>query len=109
MSIRSTKYNKEFTAEEEEQIFDYMAEKNTRKYNILKAAEEFQELALILTQSVTKPGRINETQITNEIGDAIIRLKVLERKFPMEPVAERISNKLNQFQRFIETGKHKNI
>ena len=109
MSIRGTKYNEKLTEEEKDHIYDYMSNENTRKYNFLKASEELQELSLILTQTYTKPGKITLDKVIEEIGDVIVRLEVLSRMFPKEAVDERINNKLNQFKRFIETGKHKNI
>ena len=109
MSIRNGKYNKDLSNEEKDTIYDHMHLNNSTKYNILKASEELLELALALTQMMSKPGKINEQEIINEMGDVKIRLEILERIFPTELIDKRINNKLNQFQRFIETGKHKNI
>jgi hypothetical protein len=103
------RYNKQLTAEECDQIYDHMAQNNTLKYNRLKAAEELQELALVLVQKVNKPEKISDQQIIDEIGDVKIRLEVLQRLFSSDEINKRINNKLNQFQRFIESEKHKNI
>lgn len=109
MSIQNPRYNKKLTVEETDHIYDHMAHNNTRKYNRLKAVEELQELALILVQKVNKPEKVNDQQIIDEIGDVKIRLEVLERIFSSDAINERINNKLNQFRRFIESEKHKNI
>jgi len=82
---------------EKQFIFNHLIEKNERDFNILKTAEELQELALALIQSVTKESIIDDSQIIEEIGDVKIRMKVLETMFDKQKIKDRINYKLNKF------------
>lgn len=86
-----------------------LAENNSRKYNLLKAAEEFTELALILIQKVNKPEKVDDIKITNEMADAEIRLSVLKNLFSVKKVKKQVLNKETKFKEFIEQGRYKNI
>jgi phosphoribosyl-ATP pyrophosphohydrolase len=69
---------------------------------MLKASEEFQELALALTQKSLKKIRIPNKAVTDEMGDAFIRLAILLKmpEFPLKEVMERIDYKLNKFKEY---------
>jgi hypothetical protein len=97
------------TKEEKDQVYQHLVEKNYHHYNLLKASEELQELALILTQKVNKKNNVPDQKIIDEIGDVKIRLKVLEKMFPKELIDERVNKKLTSFQSYIQTEKYKNI
>lgn len=87
-----------------------MAEQNYGPYNLLKAAEELQELATVLLQRINKDAnKVPNEKIIEEIGDVKIRIKVLEKLFPKELIDERVNRKLTLFQGYIDSGKHKNI
>lgn len=73
---------------------------NTDQYNILKCIEELNELSTILTQSLTKPNKIDDKDIVKEIGDVKIRLWYLIDKFGEYPVRERIINKLIDINKY---------
>jgi hypothetical protein len=90
-------------------IIDHMFEKNDPRYNLTKAAEELQELALVLLQRAHKGLKVPDKAITDEIGDVKLRLLVIEKMFSREDVLNRINKKLFQYQNFIDTTKHKNI
>lgn len=77
----------------DEDLIDYLVENNTHEYNLHKASEEFQELSLILTQKLLKSEQIEEQAIIDEIGDAIIRLEILKKKFPIDKIQARIDKK----------------
>lgn len=79
---------------EKKQIIQYLVENNTIQFNILKAIEECQELGLILTQYLTKPHKVLEDNITDEIGDVIVRIKVLKQMFPKGKIKKRVNDKL---------------
>lgn len=79
---------------EKKQIIQYLVASNTTQFNILKAIEECQELGLILTQYLTKPHKVTEDDITDEIGDVIIRLKILKEIFPKGKIKKRVNDKL---------------
>ena len=71
-------------SEENNKAVEYLCVNNNIQYNLLKAAEECQELSLILTQRVTKPDRVEEEEVTDEIGDVFIRLHILNKMLPNE-------------------------
>ena len=77
----------------DEDLIDYLVENNTHEYNLHKASEEFQELSLILTQKLLKSEQIEEQAIIDEIGDCIIRLEILKKKFPIDKIQARIDKK----------------
>jgi NTP pyrophosphatase (non-canonical NTP hydrolase) len=98
------------TKENKDIVISHMVEKNYHFYNLLKAAEECQELATVLLQRVNKnKDKVPDSKIIEEIGDVKIRLKVLEKMFSKELIDERVNKKLNTFQGFIESEKYKNI
>lgn len=61
----------------------------------LKAAEELNELATVLIQTITKKTITNE-QITNEIGDVQYRLNLLKHYFNEEDIDKREKYKLEK-------------
>jgi hypothetical protein len=67
--------------EEQLEMIDYLYRNNGRKYNMHKASEEFQELGLVLNQKLLKPTKVDDQEIIDEIGDAIIRLEILKRMY----------------------------
>lgn len=77
-----------------EKIIQYLVENNTREFNILKTIEECNELALILTQSLTKPHKVTEDHIIEEIGDVKIRLKILSKLYSKYKIKDRVNSKL---------------
>lgn len=81
-----------------EAIVDQLFEMNGTEYNLHKAAEECMELALVLTQRLTKPTKVSDQAIIDEMGDVIIRLMVLSRIFPPEEIDKRIDKKLSKFR-----------
>lgn len=83
-----------------------LVEHNTYEYNLLKAAEEFQELALILIQRVNKPKKVKSKMITDEIGDAKIRLAVLENLFSVKEIDKRVKQKTKNFEKYKTTFKN---
>lgn len=91
------------------QITEHLAVHNTKTYNLLKASEECQELALVLQQKVLKPTKVTEQQIIDEIGDVIIRLGVLKKLYPKNKIKERIFKKLNAYDTYIKTNRYRNI
>ena len=82
----------------QEEIIHYLYVKNGTGYNIHKASEELQELSLILTQKLTKPTKVNDQNIIDEIGDVIIRLEVLKKIFPADLIEKRIEAKLAKYE-----------
>lgn len=91
------------------EIYDYLVNLNDRNYNMLKAAEELQELALALIQRLNKDTITDDTEIIDEIGDVEIRMKVLKRMFSSKKVKTRINYKLNKFRKYIAANTYKNI
>jgi len=90
-------------------VYNYLLTKNEKGYNLTKTAEELQELALILIQKNNKPEQVKDSEIIEEIGDVIIRLKVLIKQYPKKSIEDRINYKLNKFFTYIKKNKFKNI
>lgn len=88
--------------EEQYGIIDHLHKTNGDKYNLHKASEELQELSLILTQKLTKPTKVSNKNITDEIGDVIIRLEILKKMFDKEEIEKRIDYKLKNFKHYID-------
>lgn len=90
-------------------VYDHLLNNNERNYNLLKTAEELQELSLILIQKLNKGDLVSDTKIIEEIGDVNIRMKVLNKMFPQKKIQKRMNLKLKQFFGYIKTNKYKNI
>lgn len=84
-----------------------LAETNDRTYNILKAIEECQELALILTQHLSKGA--SDDKIIEEIGDVKFRVKVLEHLFDKDAINARCKHKVLKCQQYLDEGKYKGV
>ena len=83
----------------DKELIKYLVENNDYKYNLLKTAEELQELSLVLTQMALKKEKVDKQEIIDEIGDVKIRLKVIQHFFSRKKVKERI--KFNIRKNFI--------
>lgn len=92
---------------DKKEVYNYMINQNERNYNVLKIAEECQELSLILIQSLSKG--VSEEKIIEEIGDVKFRLKVLESYYDKDAIKERINKKLEKNLKYINEKKYKNI
>ena len=91
----------------DKELIQYLVDNNDYKYNLLKAAEELQELSLVLTQMALKKEKVNPQEVIDEIGDVKIRLKVIQHFFSRKKVKERIRFKLDRFRSYIQEGKYK--
>ena len=91
----------------DKKLIKYLVKNNDYKYNLLKTAEELQELSLVLTQMALKKEKVNEQEVIDEIGDVKIRLKVIQYFFSKKKVKERIKFKLDKFRSYIKEGKYK--
>ena len=91
----------------DKELIKYLVENNDYKYNLLKTAEELNELSTILLQYLNKDNKIDKQKIIEEIGDVKIRLKVIQHFFSRKKVKERIEFKLNKFRSYIKEGKYK--
>lgn len=91
----------------DKELIKYLVDNNDYKYNLLKTAEELQELALVLTQMALKKDKVNKQEVIDEIGDVKIRLKVIQHFFSRKKVKIRINFKLNKFRSYIKEGKYK--
>ena len=79
------------------------------KFNLSKASEECQELALALLQKLNKTDKTPDQAIIDEIGDVEIRLNILKRIYPVELIEKRIDEKLSKFESYIDHEKYKLI
>lgn len=90
-------------------VTDILVEKNGYEYNLSKASEELQELALVLTQKLNKPKKVDDQEIIDEIGDVEIRLEILKKIFDKKKIEERVAHKLSKFQSYIDHNSYKKI
>jgi hypothetical protein len=93
---------------EELEIIKTLVETNDYDYNLLKAAEELNELSLVLIQTVLKKKKVDPQEVIDEIGDVKIRIKIIEEFFDKDKVKERIHYKISKFKEYLEKGKYKN-
>ena len=96
-------------SDEESKALDHLFKNNGERYNLHKAAEEFQELGLVLNQKLLKPGKVKDQEIIDEIGDCLIRLKILTRMFPQEAIDKRVAYKLSKYKEYIDHEKYQHI
>ena len=90
----------------DKKLIKYLVKNNDYKYNLLKAAEELNELSTILLQYVNKDNKIDKQKIIEEIGDSIIRIKVLKKLFNKKKINSRIDFKLKKFKSYIKNNKY---
>lgn len=94
--------------EDQLKIIKTLVETNDYDYNLLKAAEELQELSLVLVQTVLKKKKVDPQEVIDEIGDVKIRLKIIEEFFDKDKVKARIGYKISKFSEYLLKGKYKN-
>lgn len=90
-------------------IINELAEKNTWEYNHLKAIEELIELSEVLIKKVTKRGGEKEPtdqSIIDEIGDVIIRIRVLQKLYGKISIQTRYIDKLRKIEGNLKSGKY---
>lgn len=95
--------------EEQKQLIVKLTKHNDSTYNLHKAAEECQELGLVLTQFILKPEKVDMQEIIDEIGDVAIRLEILKLIFPADKIEERINFKLGKYKDYLALEKYSNI
>lgn len=66
---------------------------NSHEFNVLKTIEELNELATVLTQTITKPGKIPDKEVIEELGDVKLRLTYMDHIYGEENVDERVIEK----------------
>lgn len=78
-------------------VVQLATEANSKAFNILKAVEEASELTEVLTKYLTKAEgyRPSNEKITEEIGDMIVRCKIIAKIFGEEEVERRVKDKSN--------------
>ena len=91
------------------EIIDKLVKDNGYENNLSKASEECQELALVLTQKLNKPTKVEDSAIIEEIGDVIIRLRILKKMFDREKIKERVNYKLGKYQEYVDHKLYKKI
>ena len=88
------------------ELIKYLVENNDYKYNLLKTAEELQELSLVLTQMALKEEKVDKQEVIDEIGDVIIRLNVLFHLFSLKKISKRVKFKLDKLKSYIKENKY---
>ncbi len=91
-------------------IVEHLTKKNGETYNFHKAAEECQELGLVLNQKLLHgKNKVDDQEIIDEIGDVIIRVEILKRLFPLNKIQERVDFKLAKFKGYIDRKQYSKI
>lgn len=90
----------------DKELIKYLVENNDYKYNLLKTAEELQELSLVLTQTALKKEKVDKQEVIDEIGDVKIRLKVIQHFFSRKKVKKRVKFKLDKLKSYIKENKY---
>jgi hypothetical protein len=90
----------------DKELIKYLVDNNDYTYNLLKTAEELQELALVLTQMALKEDKVKNQEVIDEIGDVKIRLKVLGHLFSKKDVKKRIKYKIDKLKSYIKENKY---
>jgi hypothetical protein len=90
----------------DKELIKYLVDNNDYKYNLLKTAEELNELSTILLQYVNKENKVDKQKIIEEIGDSIIRIEVLKKLFNEKKIKLRINFKLKKFKTYIKNKKY---
>ena len=90
----------------DKELIKYLVENNDYKYNLLKTAEELQELSLVLTQMALKEEKVDKQEVIDEIGDVKIRLKVIQHFFSRKKVKKRVKFKLDKLKSYIKENKY---
>jgi hypothetical protein len=90
----------------DKELIKYLVDNNDYTYNLLKTAEELQELALVLTQMALKEDKVKNQEVIDEIGDVKIRLKVLGHLFSKKDVKKRIKYKTDKLKSYIKENKY---
>ena len=90
----------------DKELIKYLVENNDYKYNLLKTAEELQELSLVLTQMALKKEKVDKQEVIDEIGDVHIRLKVIQHFFSRKKVKKRVKFKLDKLKSYIKENKY---
>lgn len=94
---------------EKKKVLEHLLKNNGTEYNMHKASEEFQELALVLNQKLLKPTKVDDQEIIDEIGDCIIRLKILKKMYSKSKIKERVDYKLGKYKEYIDTKAYSKI
>ena len=92
-----------------DKVLTEITHNNGNQYNLVKSAEESNELATILLQKATKDERIPDQGIVDEVGDVFIRLIMLTKIYGVDHVISRLEYKLNKFAEYNDSKKYKNI
>lgn len=115
-NYQQMKYNyklvqKIVTNEQVDELLRYISEKNGLKYSLSKAAEEFNELALICLQYSNKIGEHQPThqEVVDEIGDALMRIQMITTKLNIceHDIRERVLHKANKYLGYLKKGEYK--
>lgn len=94
---------------ENSKLLDNIGIKNGDQYNLIKSAEEASELTTVLLQKATKPNKVDDQEVIDEIGDVFIRLVILSKKFGVKDVLQRLEHKLSKFKEYHDSEKYERI
>lgn len=93
-----------------QEIIKQVVEYNTKDKNILKVAEECNELAEVMIKYVVKSERLKPpiSKIIEECGDVIFRIKVIAEQFQIwNDIEQRQQDKANQLDEWMTEQKYK--
>lgn len=75
---------------------------NKPQYNLQKLAEESSELGLVCLQKHMKPTKVKDVEVTDEIGDVLLRIRLYLEQRPdlVKAVQERINYKTKKYKEY---------
>ena len=96
-----------------ETVTQALSKRNSKKYNMKKACEELSELNTVLMQTLNKwnspDKRPDKQEIIDEIGDVLIRVRILALIVGDRAVKRRIIYKLTKYKEYIDENMYKEI
>jgi NTP pyrophosphatase (non-canonical NTP hydrolase) len=96
----------------EEELLLELEQRNGWNFNHMKAIEELAELSEVLIKKLNKnggPKEPSDRSIVEEIGDVLLRLRILEFYYGKDAIKERMDFKLSKFAEILTTNKYKHI
>lgn len=73
-----------------------------QNYNLVKLGEEASELGLVCIQKHMKPTKVSDKEVTDEIGDVLLRIKMYlaDRPELVKAVQERLNYKTGKYREY---------
>lgn len=93
----------------DKELIEHLSKTNDNNYTISKTIEELNELATVLGQYVNKPHKrdLYLKNISKEIADVHIRLKLLKKHFKnYNEIKDALRTKLDTYKEYVKLNKY---